>query len=95
MIDCDVNWNLFLSFLDLVTPLFQRKPNLVQSHIFPVLWHLLANSKGGSAANSRNDMNTATAKLCEELYICYGESLYDEAANQGKEMSQKLRYYMM
>eukprot|EP00794_Sanderia_malayensis_P020059 gene20059-22028_t len=80
---------------DLVTPVFQRKPNLIQTQIFPVLWHLLSNPKSGSAANARNDLNTATSKLCEELYICYGESLYDEAANQSKEMAKKLRYYMM
>ena len=64
-------------------------------HILPVLWHLLSTSKGGSAANSRNDIHTATAKLCEEVYICYGESLYDEAENQGKGIPEKLKYYMM
>ena len=83
------------SFPDLVTPIFQRKPNLVHSHILPVLWHLLTTTKVGSAANSRNDISTATAKLCEELYICYGESLYDEAEGQGKAVKEKLKYYMM
>ncbi|XP_065055489.1 TOG array regulator of axonemal microtubules protein 1-like isoform X1 [Rhopilema esculentum] len=80
---------------DLVTPVFQRKPSLVQTHILPVLWHLLSTSKVGSAANARNDISTATAKLCEELYICYGESLYDEAESQGKNVKEKLKHYMM
>lgn len=81
---------------DLVKQLYQRKPQMVEQKVLPLLWHLLGTSFHSGTIHGRGgSVRGATANLCQALYTQMGPSLIDCAASQPanvhKDLNEMLR----
>lgn len=80
-----------LLYLDLVTELYPRKPQMVEQKVLPLLWHLLGTSTHSGTIHGRGgSVRGATANLCQALYAQMGPSLSKCAASQPANVHKSL-----
>ncbi|KAM9720503.1 TOG array regulator of axonemal microtubules protein 2 isoform 2-T2 [Dama dama] len=77
---------------ELVASVYPRKPQAVERHVLPVLWHFLSSMTGsGALPGHSGNVRTAVCRLCRSLQEQMGSRLQDLAAGQPKQVLKTLQ----
>ncbi|OWK10779.1 hypothetical protein Celaphus_00005423 [Cervus elaphus hippelaphus] len=77
---------------ELVASVYPRKPQAVERHVLPVLWHFLSSMTGsGVLPGHSGNVRTAVCRLCRSLQEQMGSRLQDLAAGQPKQVLKTLQ----
>lgn len=80
--------SIFVS--DIIQPVFNRKPGLVNRLVLPLLWNLLSTSNSGVVTPGRANLHAAIVRICNTLYQCMGEELTELASSKSARALQRL-----
>nr|XP_020741937.1 crescerin-2 isoform X2 [Odocoileus virginianus texanus] len=77
---------------ELVASVYPRKPQAVERHVLPVLWHFLSSMTGnGVLPGHSGNVRTAVCRLCRSLQEQMGSRLQDLAAGEPKQVLKTLQ----
>ena len=76
--------------LDIISPVYVRKPNLLNRLVLPLVWNFLSTTNSGVSQAGRANLQQAMSRICRILYRCLGNELIVEAESKGVRTAQKL-----
>jgi hypothetical protein len=69
---------------------YTKKQKQIELHVLPAMWSLLNLIKGSSSTHGSSTLNSAVARLVQNLYEQMGEMLFERAANNSNVSAKNL-----